>query len=107
MVLCDRVKGWRKQRQMVLTIVMRVGSILFILFDERAGSKSYLQMQDLQLSPANYQRLTGPPGEWMAFKGQSKGLNMLLNIGSIPHDPAEADNLPLKNDLINYPPFLI
>jgi dTDP-4-dehydrorhamnose 3,5-epimerase len=64
-------------------------------------------MQEMQLSPANYQRLTVPPGVWMAFKGQSQGLNMLLNIGSIPHDPAEADNLPLKNDLINYPPFLI
>jgi dTDP-4-dehydrorhamnose 3,5-epimerase len=106
-ILCDSVKGWKKHRQMVLNIVVPVGSIQFVLFDGRPGSKSYLEMQEMQLSPANYQRLTVPPGVWMAFKGQSQGLNMLLNIGSIPHDPAEADNLPLKNDLINYPPFLI
>jgi hypothetical protein len=27
---------------------------------------------------------------------------MLLNLASIPHDPAEAENLPLKNEYINY-----
>ena len=78
-VLCDCIKGWKKHREMILNIVVPVGSIQFVLFDGRPGSKSYMQLQELQLSPANYQRLTVPPGIWMAFKGQSRGLNMLLD----------------------------
>ena len=106
-IQCEAIKGWKKHRQMVLNIVVPVGSIQFALFDGRPDSKSFQQIQELQLSPTNYQRLTVPPEVWMAFKGLSKGLNLLLNIASIAHDPAEADSLPLKNEFINYPPFLI
>jgi hypothetical protein len=36
----------------------------------------------------------------MAFKGMNEGLNMLLNIASIPHNPQEAENVTLET--INY-----
>lgn len=101
----NSVKGWKKHRQMILNIVVPVGCIQFVLFDGRETSSTYKEMQEVILSKQNYQRLTVPPGVWMAFKGKDQGVNMLLNIASIPHESDEADNLPLKNDLIHYPPF--
>lgn len=98
-------KGWKRHRKMILNVVVPVGAIKFVLFDDRVESKTYHQLQEVELSKSNYQRLTVPPGVWMAFKGVSEGVNMLLNIGNILHDPAEADNLPLENDIIPYTGF--
>ena len=101
----NMVKGWKKHTKMVLNVVVPCGSILFVLFDARESSNTYGEVMEVTLSKENYQRLTVPPGIWMAFKGVAKELNMLLNIASIPHDPEEAENLPLQNTLIPYPAF--
>jgi dTDP-4-dehydrorhamnose 3,5-epimerase len=95
-------KGWKKHRRMILNIVVPAGEIAFVLYDDREQSATRGMVQEIKLSLANYQRLTVPPGVWMAFKGIHPGTNMLLNIASIPHDPAEADNLPIQNDHIPY-----
>lgn len=99
------VKGWKKHTKMVLNLVVPCGCILFVLFDGRTGTATSGQIMEITLSTTNYQRLTVPPGVWMAFKGMTTGLNMLLNIASIPHDPGEAENLPLQNPLIPYTAF--
>ena len=99
------VKGWKKHTRMVLNIVVPCGRILFVLFDGREGSETRGKLMEVELSKDNYQRLTVPPGVWMAFKGLTGELNMLLNIASIPHDPQEAENLPLQNNNIPYPAF--
>jgi dTDP-4-dehydrorhamnose 3,5-epimerase len=101
-----QVKGWKKHTKMLLNIIVPAGEINFVLFDDRKDSPSYREMQEVSLSLENYQRLTVPPGVWMAFKGMGNGLNMLLNVASITHDPTEAENLPIKNDLIPYAGFL-
>jgi dTDP-4-dehydrorhamnose 3,5-epimerase len=98
-------KGWKKHTRMVLNVIVPCGRILFVLFDGRADSETSGRLMEVLLSKENYQRLTVPPGVWMAFKGMNEELNMLLNIASIPHDPLEAENLPLDNDLIAYPAF--
>ena len=90
---------------MTLNLVVPQGAILFVLFDGREGSETYGEIMEVELSQKNYQRLTVPPGIWMAFSGRSEGTNLLLNIASIQHDPSEAENLPLRNNLINYSLF--
>lgn len=99
------VKGWKKHTKMTLNLVVPQGAILFVLFDGREGSETYGEIMEVELSQKNYQRLTVPPGIWMAFSGRSEGTNLLLNIASIQHDPSEAENLPLRNNLINYSLF--
>ena len=99
------VKGWKKHRNMVLNLIVPSGVIRFVLYDDRTDSKSFQIFQEVILSKENYQRLTVPPGVWMAFQGLSDEKNILLNIASIPHDPSEADNLPVQNELIPYQGF--
>ena len=100
------VKGWKKHRRMILNLIVPAGAIKFVLYDDRLGSITYQAIQEIVLSPENYQRLTVPPGIWMAFQGIGESDNILLNIASIPHDPLEAESLPVQNETIPYLGFL-
>lgn len=96
----NEIKGWKKHHQMILNIIVPVGKIKFVIFDDRKDSVTKNSFFEVTLSNENYFRLTVQPGLWMAFKGMNEGLNMLLNIASIPHNPQEAENVSLQS--INY-----
>ena len=94
------IKGWKKHLAMTLNLIVPVGEICFFLFDDRKDSPTRDKLITVNLSvQKNYQRLTVPSGIWMAFKGMSSGLNLLLNVASIPHDPGEVKTLPLDNHI--------
>ena len=82
-------KGWKQHLQMTLNIVVPVGAIRFYFVQENSNS-DLLETASVELSPLNYLRVTVQPGVWMGFKGVDQGLNLLLNIADIPHDPSEA-----------------
>lgn len=84
------IKGWKKHTKMTLNIVVPLGNIEFVVYDE--NSKEFFSTK---LSHNNYQRLTVKAGLWMAFKGLDK-YNMLLNLASIEHDPNEAINIGIE-----------
>ncbi|MEN7549784.1 dTDP-4-dehydrorhamnose 3,5-epimerase [Rapidithrix thailandica] len=90
------IKGWKKHSRMILNLVVPVGAIKFVLFDDREGSPTQGMYNEFVHSLENYNRLTVPQGVWMAFQGVGNGQNMLLNIASIPHDPQESENQPLE-----------
>lgn len=95
------VKGWKRHNRMPLNIVVPVGIIKFVIFDDRPGSPSNGEFFEVCLSPvSNYQRLYVAPGLWMAFKGVSPTTSMLVDIIPEPHDPQEADKKELYE--INY-----
>lgn len=89
------VKGWKKHRKMTLNLVVPVGEIHFVIYDDREMSVTKGKYFEVILSSNNYKRLTVPPGLWLAFKGKSDDLNLLLNIADIEHDPSEATNTAL------------
>ena len=99
-VIKDEIKGWKKHTVMVLNLIVPIGAVEFIIYDDRIDSSTKNQFFSLILSQENYQRLTVPAGVWMAFKGIGENLNMLLNIASIEHDPSEAITKQLTD--INY-----
>lgn len=91
------VKGWKRHNRMTLNIIVPVGKIRFVIFDDREGSKTYGQFQEVTLSPEdNYQRLTLAPGLWMAFQGMDSKISMLMDIIPEPHDPTEASRKNLE-----------
>lgn len=96
----DEIKGWKKHTVMVLNLIVPIGAVEFIIYDDRIDSSTKNQFFSLILSQENYQRLTVPAGVWMAFRGIGEDLNMLLNIASIEHDPSEAISKQLTD--INY-----
>ena len=96
-VLFDDIKGWKKHTKMIMNLIVPIGAIRFVLFDERLGSPTHNQFFEVILSQNNYCRLTVPSGVWMAFQGQKYDLNLLLNIASIEHDPEEVINASLED----------
>lgn len=91
------IKGWKKHLRMTMNLVVPVGEIRFVIFDDRKESPTKGLFFDTCLSPENYQRLTVPPGVWMGFKGLGTNLNLLLNVASLEHNPDEAVNIPLES----------
>jgi dTDP-4-dehydrorhamnose 3,5-epimerase len=98
------IKGWKKHTQMILNLVVPVGKIRFVIYDDRPTSTTMGKYFSINLSPIeNYQRLTIQPGLWVAFEGLALGESLLLNIASIKHDPQEAENSPVDFGKIVYP----
>ena len=84
------VKGWKKHTRMTLNLIVPLGEVKFVIFDEKI--KKFLTFS---LSQKNYQRLTIPPNLWLAFKGLDE-VNMVLNIASIEHDASECINCDIQ-----------
>lgn len=85
------IKGWKKHKQMTLNLVVPIGAVEFVIYDEQLQ-----QYMSVELSESNYIRLTVAPGLWVAFRGINSN-NLLLNIASIEHDPDETENLNLED----------
>lgn len=88
-VIKDETKSWKLHTKMTLNLIVPVGAIRFVLYDHRENSSSFMKFYDIILSPKNYFRLTVPPNIWLAFRGIDEGLNLLLNIADLQHDPLE------------------
>jgi dTDP-4-dehydrorhamnose 3,5-epimerase len=96
------IKGWKRHFIMTLNIVVPIGEIMFVLYDDRMESSSIGKFFSLKISNTNYCRLTVPPGVWMAFKGIGSGSNLLMNTASIPHDPNESENCGIESFNFNW-----
>lgn len=85
------VKAWKRHREMTLNLVVPIGSIRFVIFDDRTNSPTFGVFNEVILSRKYYYRLTIPPMLWMGFQGVGTVPGMLLNVADIPHDFNEAD----------------
>ena len=83
------IKAWKRHREMTLNLIVPLGKIKFVMFDDRKESNN--RFQEVIISKENYCRLTVPPMIWVGFKGLSSFKSILLNIASIPHNPKEVD----------------
>jgi len=102
-VVKGAVKGWKQHTRMVSNLVVAVGAIKFVVYDPRPDSPTFGQIVETILSPdTHYARLTIQPGLWMGFAGVGEGLNLLLNLSSIMHDPTECNNVPIGSPEIPY-----
>ena len=87
------VKGWKRHNRYVLNLVVVSGAVKFVIFDDREGSTTKGEFQEVLLTPnGNYQRLTVAPGLWMAFAGaDSEQTSMLMDLIPEVHAPSEGD----------------
>lgn len=97
------VKGWKRHNRYTLNLVVAVGAVKFVIYDDRANSPTQGQFQEITLSPdGNYQRLTVAPGLWMAFAGADEQTSMLMDLIPEVHDPSESDRKELSEIPYNF-----
>ena len=92
-VLPGETKGWKRHSLMTMNLVVVSGTVRFVLHDGVSEPRNFVLSAE---GKADYGRLTVPPGLWMAFHGVGSSLNLLMNLASHEHDPAEAENRELE-----------
>jgi dTDP-4-dehydrorhamnose 3,5-epimerase len=94
------VKGWHLHREMTLNYACVFGRIKLVIYDDREGSPSRGQIQEVFLGPDNYALAVIPPGLWNGFKGMSEPWSIVANCCTHPHDPARSQRLdPFDNSI--------
>ena len=78
------IKAWKQHLRMTMNLVVPVGSVRFVFHDSFT-----LSFREEIIGESNYQRLTVPPNIWFGFQGVASTPSLLLNLASVPHDPAE------------------
>jgi dTDP-4-dehydrorhamnose 3,5-epimerase len=96
----NSVKEWRRHKSMTLNLIVPIGKIRFVLFDDRESSS--VDFQEVVISRDNYCRLTIPPMVWFGFKGLSTEKSILLNIANIRHNTAEIDRRSINDVDFNW-----
>jgi len=94
----NSIKAWKRHKLMTLNLIVPVGKIKFVIFDNR--DLSCEKFQEVTISKEHYYRLTIPPMVWVGFQGIFNDESLLLNIADIEHSPEEIDRLDI--DDINY-----
>jgi dTDP-4-dehydrorhamnose 3,5-epimerase len=83
------IKGWHLHSAMTLNYAVPVGRVLLVLYDDREGSATRGQVQEIRMGEDRYVRVRVPPRIWNAFRGESASDALVANCATLPHDPAE------------------
>lgn len=87
------VKGWHRHTQMTLHYAVVTGQIKLALYDDRKGSSTCGQTQEIHLGESNYVLVKIPPMVWNGFKGVGTETAIVANCATIPHDPREIERI--------------
>ncbi len=87
------IKGWHQHTEMTLNYAVVAGMIKLVLFDEREGSATRGEIQEIFLGDENYSLVKVPPLVWNGFKGLGGREAIVANCATIPHRPDEIRRL--------------
>lgn len=96
------VKAWHRHKEMTLNYAVISGSLKLVLFDDRHGSITFGETQEIFLSPENYLLVTVPPLVWNGFKAVGSSTAILANCATLPHSPDEIERLDPSAEAIGY-----
>ena len=82
------IKGWHRHKNMTLNYAVPHGNVKVVLYDDRQGSPTQGEVEEIFLGPDNYCRVTVPPMIWNGFKGIGNGTSIVANCASISHNDA-------------------
>jgi len=96
------VKAWKRHRLMTLHYAVPIGNIKVVIYDDREGSRTKGEVQEIYMGEDNYCLLRIPPMLWSGFEGMSPYPSLIANCTDLPHDPAEVDRLDPQDKTIPY-----
>ena len=94
------VKAWHVHTRMTVNNAVISGRAKLVLFDDRDGSPTRGEVQEIFLGEDNYVLVKIPPGIANGYKAYGDKLVILANAATIPHDPDEMLRIdPFENDI--------
>ncbi len=91
------VKAWKKHTKMICNLVVPIGEVKIVMYEDGAEEDRHRNYQEVILSKKHYFRLTIPPGIVFGMHGSGEGENMVINFASIIHDQHESINYDYKS----------
>lgn len=98
----DKIKAWHLHKEATLNYACVYGEVQLVMFDERKGSSTFGEYQELILSLKNYSLITIPPNIWNGFKGLSDKFSIIANCLNLPHNEKEMVRLDIKDNRFKY-----
>ena len=93
-------KSWRRHRVATSQLAVPVGTVHFVLVDDRATSSTCGEQADVIIGETSYSLLTIPPMVWYAFKNAGTSTALIGSCSSLPHDPNESDRRELTDPVM-------
>lgn len=83
------IKGWHLHSRMTINYAVVEGNIKLVLYDQRPGSKTRGELQEIVFGQINYQLVRVPPGVVNGFTAAGGARAIVANCADIPHDATE------------------
>ena len=96
------IKAWHVHHEMARNYAVPHGKMKLVLYDDRVGSSSRGEVQEIFLGPDNYCLVHIPRLVWSGFKGIGTETSLIANCTTIPHRPEEAGRLAHDDPRIPY-----
>jgi len=96
------VKGWKKHLKMTQHIAVPAGNIKLVLYDDREGSPTKGQVQEIESGVDNYRLVRIPPLVWYAFGAAGDEAALIANCTDLVYDPEEVIRIDLSDERIPY-----
>lgn len=94
------IKGWHGHRLMQLNYACVSGMIKLVLYDDRVGSSTRGEVQEIFMGQLNYVLVKIPAHVLNGFKGIGVEPAIIANCATMPHDPDEIYRIdPFDNDI--------
>ena len=87
------VKGWHMHPHTWLNYCVVHGMIKLVLFDDRPGSPTRGEVQEIYLGDENYILVQIPPAVWNGFKGVGELEAILCDLADHVHDDDVIESL--------------
>lgn len=87
------IKGWHLHKKMVINYAVVTGKIKLVLYDNREGSSTKYELQEIYIGQDNYFLVSVPTYVWNGFKCVGTQDAIVANCATIPHDPGEVVRL--------------
>jgi len=98
----DKIKAWHRHKEATLNYACVFGEVKLALFDDRKGSSTFGEYQELLLSLKNYNLITIPPNIWNGFKGCNDEFSIIANCLNLPHNEREMVRLDINDNHFKY-----
>lgn len=93
-------KAWRRHREAISQLAVPVGTVHFVLMDDRATSHTRGERSDVTIGEYSYSLLTIPPMVWYAFENAGATTALIGSCSSLPHDPNESERRELSDPVM-------
>ena len=96
------VTAWKQHNEMTQHLVVPYGEVRFVICDLRESSRTYVQVEMVDIGPDNYNLIILSPKLWYGFKGLAPTFSLIANCTDLPFDENEVERRELDDPMFSY-----